>query len=131
MTRLYEAVLILPAQAAAEKLEEAKKSFNDQVVKQGGKVTNVRELGKRAFGYVVKKQREGYYYIYDFELDPAKVSPLKKTIALTESILRCNILIKEFTTAAQVLATPKPAAAVVAPTSTSTTTPTRTNAHGS
>ena len=93
--RQYEAVAIFPPQLAGDKLEEAKKNFSELVVKQGGKFTSARELGKRAFGYTVKKQKEGIYVIFDFELDPAKVTPLKRAITLTESILRTSILIKE------------------------------------
>ena len=95
MSRQYEAVLIFSSQFAGEKLEEAKKAFTDQVQKQGGTVTSTREIGRRSFGYVIKKQREGIYFVFDFTLDPAKISELKRTVALTESILRANILIKQ------------------------------------
>ena len=95
MSRQYEAVMILPSQFAGEKLEEVKKNFADQVQKQGGSVTASHEVGRRPFGYTIKKQKEGNYFVIDFTLDPLKVVELKRTLALTEDILRVSILTKQ------------------------------------
>ena len=95
MMRQYEIVAIFPTQYAGEKLEEAKRNVTEQVQKQGGKITGTRELGKRAFGYAIKKQREGVYFVFDLELDPAKVSALKRAFALNEGILRSTIFVAE------------------------------------
>lgn len=93
--RQYEAVVIASAQPGNEKLDDVKKVFEDTVIKFGGKVTSQRELGKRAFGYQVKKQREGNYIVFDFSLLPAKVSDLKKALTLSEPILRFSLFIKQ------------------------------------
>ena len=93
--RQYEAVVIFSSQLAGEKLEEVKRNVDDQVKKLGGKITSQRELGKRSFGYVIKKQREGLYCEFCFDLDPAKVSDLRKAFQLMDDILRASILIRE------------------------------------
>ncbi len=93
--RHYEAVVFFSPQLVGEKLEEVKKSFEEQVRKQGGKVIAQHEMGKRAFGYRVKRQSEGLYFVVDFDLEPALVNDLKKTLSLTEAILRYTIFIKE------------------------------------
>ena len=93
--RQYEAVVFFSSQLVGEKLEELKKGFEEQVRKQGGKVTAQREMGKRPFGYKVKRQTEGLYFVFEFDLDPTKVGDLQKSLALIEGILRFSILVKE------------------------------------
>ncbi len=93
--RQYEAVTIFAPQFAGDKLELAQKSFEELVKKSGGSVGGRHEMGKRHFGYVIRKHKEGFYIVFDFKLDPAKVTELKKAITLTDSILRCSILIKQ------------------------------------
>ena len=93
--RHYEAVVIYPVHLVADKLTEAKKVFEDQVAKQGGKVLGAQDLGRRSFGFQVKKLKEGHYLLFDFDLDPSKVNDLQKSIHLTESILRFSIFLKE------------------------------------
>lgn len=93
--RLYEGIVIFPSQYAGEKLEEVKKVFEDQILKQDGKVLGKREMGKRSFGYPIKKQREGLFMLYDFELAPNKVSDLKKAVALMDDVLRFSFFVKE------------------------------------
>ena len=100
--RQYEAVVIFSSLLAGTKLDEVKKNFEDHVVKQGGKVLGSRETGKRSFGFAIKKQREGLYYVYDFELDPSKVDALKKNWTLTEGILRFSVLLKVIFPAPQI-----------------------------
>ena len=91
--RHYEAVVIGYPQTG-ERADEAKKVFEEQVTKRGGTVLGGRELGRRSFGYTIKKQKEGNFVLVDFDLDPAKVSDLKKALSLSESILRSSIFIK-------------------------------------
>ncbi len=93
--RHYEAMVISAPQLMGEKLDQVKKVFDELVVKHGGRVLGNRDLGKRSFGFVVKKQREGNYTVMDFDLDPSKISDLKKALTLTEIILRFSIFIKQ------------------------------------
>ena len=53
-----------------------------------------RDMGKKSFGYVVKKHKEAIYYQYDFDLSPGKLIELQRTLTLTEPILRFSVFIK-------------------------------------
>ena len=92
--RHYEVIVIFSPQLAGEKLDEVVKSFDDQVRKLGGKVLGKREMGRRAFGYMIKKQRDGLYALIDFDVEPSKVSDLRRTLSLTDGILRFSIFAK-------------------------------------
>lgn len=89
--RHYEAVVLFSPQLVGEGLEQIKKSFEEQVKKQGGSVLSHVDMGKRALAYSLKKQKESLFFTYDVQLEPSKVVELKKTLALTEGILRSSI----------------------------------------
>ena len=90
----YEALIIFPSQAAAELLSDGKNAFEETVKKLEGKILNRSELGRRTFGYPIKKLREGYFAAFDFELLPAKVEPLTHALRLSEAILKFTIVKK-------------------------------------
>ncbi|PIQ87370.1 MAG: 30S ribosomal protein S6 [Candidatus Omnitrophica bacterium CG11_big_fil_rev_8_21_14_0_20_45_26] len=94
MIRQYEAIVIVPVTAAGEKFEALKAAYAEQLKKLGGKQTAIHELGRRAFGYVIQKHREGLYFVVDFELDSLKLRDFYKAMMLVEGILRHTIFTK-------------------------------------
>jgi small subunit ribosomal protein S6 len=44
--------------------------------------------GKRKLAYPVKKQRQGFYDWYYFELDPSRISEIDRKLKMSETILR-------------------------------------------
>ncbi len=104
--RHYEAVVIGSPQLAGEKLDEVKRVFEEQVKKQDGKFLGSRDLGKRSFGFVIKKHREGNYFVFDFDLDPSKITDLKKTLSISDAILRHSILTTQSVAVSQSVETP-------------------------
>ncbi len=93
-TRQYEAILIYPPVFAGEKLNEAVHAFQDLAGKFGAKVAAHQDMGKRSIGFRIKKNSEGNYVHIDLNMDPAKVSELKKALTLNGDILRYSIFLK-------------------------------------
>lgn len=91
--RHYEAIVIFSPQLTGESLNESKQNFDEQVRKLGGKVLLKTELGRRGFGYSIKKQREGLYVLIEFELEPSKIDELKRIVSLREEILRSTLMV--------------------------------------
>jgi small subunit ribosomal protein S6 len=52
----------------------------------------VDHWGKRKLAYPVKKQRQGFYDWFYFELDPARISEIDRKLKMSEVILRFMIL---------------------------------------
>ena len=53
-----------------KRLRQQFELVQDVIKKIGGTVDKVDEWGKRALAYEVKKQREGYYVVVNFQADP-------------------------------------------------------------
>ena len=93
----YEALIIFsPAITGLD----TKNSFEELIKKSGGNILNRLEMGKRFLGYPVKKSKEGYVVAFDFELSPDKMTEFRRSLDLTEDILKYTVVIKEISKAA-------------------------------
>ena len=88
----YELMFVVNV-ADEEKIKAAVQLVQDVIKKIGGTVDKVDEWGKRALAYEVKKQREGYYLVVDFQADSAQISELDRVIKIHEEIIR-HIIVK-------------------------------------
>ncbi|WP_303856222.1 30S ribosomal protein S6 [Allisonella histaminiformans] len=88
----YELMFVVNV-ADEEKIKAAVQLVQDVIKKIGGTVDKVDEWGKRALAYEVKKQREGYYVVVDFQADSAQISELDRVIKIHEEIIR-HIIVK-------------------------------------
>ncbi|AOH38824.1 30S ribosomal protein S6 [Dialister pneumosintes] len=88
----YELMFIVNV-ADEEKIKAAVQLVQDTVKRIGGTVDKVDEWGKRTLAYEVKKQREGYYVVVNFQADPAQITELDRIIKIREEIIR-HIIIK-------------------------------------
>ncbi len=99
----YDALIIFPPSVSGL---DSKNSFEELVTKNGGTITNRTEMGRRFLGYPVKKSKEGYVAAFDFELSPDKMGELRRSLDLSEDILKYTIVIKEKNKAAAKLGAP-------------------------
>ncbi|MDD5085781.1 MAG: 30S ribosomal protein S6 [Candidatus Omnitrophica bacterium] len=90
----YEGIFIMSPVLDEEKLKGLTAKIEETLVKQGGKVTNVTNWGRRNLPYRVKKAREGYFVVLDFTLPPDKVKTLQAAYRLLEDLLRITITVK-------------------------------------
>ena len=88
----YELMFIVNV-ADEEKIKAAVQLVQDTVKRIGGTVDKVDEWGKRTLSYELKKQREGYYVVVNFQADPAQITELDRIIKIREEIIR-HIIIK-------------------------------------
>lgn len=92
--KTYEALVIFPFPSAGELHQVGKDTFEEVVKKHEGTILNRTELGKRPLGYPVRKAREGYVASFAFELLPGKMDSLKRSLHLTEGILKFTVVKK-------------------------------------
>ena len=65
----YESVVIIDPAVEEDKVKELSQKFTD-IINNDGKVEKVEELGKKKLAYEVKKNKEGYYVVINFEANP-------------------------------------------------------------
>lgn len=88
MMRPYEVMYILMPTLSAEEQTALVDRFNDLITSMGGTVEKVDRWERRALAYEIKKQRDGYYVVVEFQGDPALEAEMDRQMRLTESILR-------------------------------------------
>lgn len=83
----YESVVIINPSVDEEKLKELSKKFTD-IINNDGKVEKVDELGKKKLAYEVKKNKEGYYFIYYFEAKTEVIAELERIYRITDEVIK-------------------------------------------
>ncbi|MDX9893579.1 MAG: 30S ribosomal protein S6 [Patescibacteria group bacterium] len=94
MTNHYELLYLVAASYTEEELLPIKDNVSEIIKKFGGRITLEDSLGKKKLAYPIKTNFQGYYLIYEFDLEGAKLKELNQTIKLTNEILR-HVIVKK------------------------------------
>jgi small subunit ribosomal protein S6 len=79
---------ITKASVSDEKAKAISKEIQDLVVANKGVVAKTDFWGKRKFAYEIGRDKEGYYDVIQFELDPENMSKIKGKLKLMDNIIR-------------------------------------------
>lgn len=91
----YETMLILDAQSEEGLQEELIVKFKDIIEREGGQVNNLDKWGKRRLAYEVKKHKEGFYVLINFQAPPEACHELERTFKINDEVLRYLIVREE------------------------------------
>ncbi len=83
----YESVVIINPSVEEEKIKELTQKFTD-IINSDGKVEKVEELGKKKLAYEVKKNKEGYYVVINFEANPALIAELERNYRIIDEVIK-------------------------------------------
>ena len=83
----YESVVIINPSVAEEKIKELSQKFTD-IINSDGKVEKVEELGKKKLAYEVKKNKEGYYIVINFEANPTLIAELERNYRIIDEVIK-------------------------------------------
>ncbi|MFR5684337.1 MAG: 30S ribosomal protein S6 [Clostridia bacterium] len=89
----YESVIIINPSLDEEAVKMAVQKYSD-LINKDGKVEKVEELGKRKLAYEIKKNKEAYYVVINFESNPAAIAELERNYRIDDQIIKF-IVIKE------------------------------------
>ncbi len=92
--KLYEGFFILPPDATNDARKTQITNLETSIQKFGGKIVQRIELGRKPIGYMLKKFREGYQVVVDFEMNPPSVQDLRKVLELQEDTLKYMVTVK-------------------------------------
>ncbi len=88
---LYEGFFIFPPESTPEIRNKQDKSLEETIRKFQGSMIQKNEGGKRPLGYPIKKFKEGFFVVADFELAPSKVGEFRHALSLQEDFLKFMI----------------------------------------
>lgn len=90
----YESIIIINPSQDEQGVKNLIKKFTD-LINKNGKVETVEEMGKRKLAYEIKKQKEAYYVLFNFEAEPSSISELERNYKITDEIIKFIVVKKE------------------------------------
>ena len=70
-----------------DKVKELSQKFTD-IINNDGKVEKVEDLGKKKLAYEVKKNKEGYYVVINFDANPNLISELERNYRIMDEVIK-------------------------------------------
>ena len=88
----YEAMFIVRADLSEDDRKGLFNQINDAIQKNSGQLSASSVWAeRRKFYFVIKKQREGLYYLVNFSANPLTLKDMQHAFGLNENILRVLI----------------------------------------
>lgn len=84
--RKYEMLTILDA--GTENQSEEISKIEEVIKNLGGIVSKSDAWGKRTLAYPIRKKTEGYYVLFNFELEAAQTFELRRILGLRANVYR-------------------------------------------
>lgn len=91
----YEGVFILKPNMEEEENKSQIERITGIIEDNGGKIEEIDEWGQRRLAYEIKKNKEGYYTIINFQAETDLVNELDRTSKINENIIRHMIVREE------------------------------------
>lgn len=105
----YELMVIVTPDVTQADYEKHVGEIKTLLNAHNAKIGHTEDWGKRDLAYSIKKKEHGYYYVFDFEMDPSEAPELNKQLRITPFVLRYLIvkLPEDYTPQKYDLETPK------------------------
>ena len=93
VTANYETVMIISMKKGEEGIQAIVEKFK-ALIEKHATLKNVDEWGKRKLAYLINKESEGYYVLFDFESEAEFPAELDRIYKITEGVMRSMIIKK-------------------------------------
>ncbi len=90
----YEAIVVFSLTLGDEKIHELIDRFKD-LIEKNGTLNKVDQWGKRTLAYLINKESDGYYVLFDFESQAEFPEEFERVLKITDGILRFLTVKKE------------------------------------
>lgn len=90
----YEILYLISSQYSEPEAESIAEKVKELITKAGGKITLKDNLGKKKLAYPIKQIYQGYYLLYEFDLEQKDLKKLNNDLGLTNEILR-HLIVKK------------------------------------
>lgn len=90
----YESVIIINPSIEEEGIKNLIKKFSD-LINTEGKLETVEEMGKRKLAYEIKKNKEGYYILFNFEAKTTLIKELERNYRISDEVIKFIVVRKE------------------------------------
>lgn len=90
----YESIIIIDQNVEEEGIKALISRFTD-LINTEGKVSEVTEMGKRKLAYEIKKNKEAFYVLFNFEAKPELIAELERNYRITDEIIKFIVVKKD------------------------------------
>ena len=90
----YEMVLILKAGLEEDERNQVLDRLKD-AINQNGTVGEIDDWGTRKLAYEINYNKDGYYYVLNYEAEPSVVAEVERRARILDQILRYLTVKKE------------------------------------
>ena len=90
--RDYELVIIVTPEIDETATAEVVDKVKSWITEVGGTIESFEEWGRQKLAYLIRKNKEGQYFLFNLKLEPTAVSSLERNFGLQESIMRFLII---------------------------------------
>ena len=84
----FEAVLLISPELSSNIIEQNIKNFEDIILKNTGKITNIEDWGLRDLSYDIKNFKKAFYKYFQLEINGSNIQKISKTLNQNDNILR-------------------------------------------
>ena len=86
--KMYESAILINAALEDNQIQSIISHIKELISSNDGEMTDVEDWGRKRLAYMIKKNKIGYYIIFQFNAYPQIISTLEKFYKLDENILR-------------------------------------------
>ena len=90
----YESIVIINPNCTDEVLKALESKFTG-LINENGKVESYENQGKKKLAYEVKKNKEGFYILINFEAKPDSIAELERNYRITDEVIKFIVVRKE------------------------------------
>ena len=91
MKEAYESILIVSCKNGEEAIAEVVGKFK-KMIETDATLDSVEEGGKRKLAYMINKESEGYYVLFNFTCDAEFPAELDRVYNITDGVLRSLVV---------------------------------------
>ena len=90
--RTYELLSIIKPNIDSEEFDKVVAKIEEAIAALEGKVLSTDKMGRKKLSYDIKDYRDGYFVVFNFEMEPAQVAKFNRQFRLNENVLRIMLL---------------------------------------
>lgn len=84
----YESVIIVKPKAEDKEIKIIIEKVKEIISTNNGSVAKVEELGIKKLAYEIQKCKEGYYIVFEYEVDSNVINEVERYFRITEDIMK-------------------------------------------
>lgn len=90
----YECVVVFSLTAGDTKIKENIDKFKE-LIENNGTLNKIDDWGKKELAYLINKESEGHYVLFDFDSEPKFPAEFERILRITDGVLRFLVVKKE------------------------------------